>query len=123
MPDALPDRTPAKTDQPKPDAPPAASRASRFGYGNIAYLVFAALVIPLGIAMEASGPRGPDRGGGIAVALLLWGIVSGLFFVINAGLAIVALARGRPAGKALIGCALPIAIVLGMLLLEEITVR
>src|SRR5205823_1200229 len=80
------------------------------------------LLIPLGIAMEASGPRGPDRGGGIAVALLLWGIVSGLFFV-NAGLAIVALARGRPPGKAPVGCALPIAIVFGMLLLEDITVR
>src|SRR5207249_3029547 len=107
---APPGRIPTMTDQPKPDAlPRAESRASRFGYGNIAYLVFVALLIPLGIAMEASGPRGPDRGGGIAVALLLWGIVSGLFFVINAGLAIVALARGRPAGKALIGCALPIA--------------
>jgi len=112
------------TDLAKPDAPPqTASRASRFGYRNIAYLVFVALLIPLGIALEASGPRGPDRGGGIAVALLLWGIVSGLYFVINAALAIVALAKGRPAGTALIGCALPIAIVLGTLLLEEATVR
>jgi hypothetical protein len=112
------------TDPPKPDAPlPTASRASRFGYRNIAYLGFVGLLIPLGIALEASGPRGPDRGGGIALALLLWGIVSGLFFVINAVLAIVAMARGRPAGTALIGCALPIAIVLGTLLLEDITVR
>ena len=37
--------------------------------------------------------------------------------------AVVALAKGRPPGKALIGCALPIAIVIGALLLEEITVR
>jgi len=112
------------TDQPKAVAQsPTVSWAGRFGYRNIAYLGFVALLIPLGIALEASGPRGPDRGGGIAVALLLWGIVSGLFFITNAVLAIVALARGRPAGTALIGCALPIAIVLGTLLLEEVTVQ
>ena len=38
-------------------------------------------------------------------------------------MALVVLVQGRPAGKALIACALPIAIVLGMLVLEEITVR
>ena len=111
------------TDEPKPDATPAATWINRFGRRNIAYILFVILLIPFGVAMEASGPRGPDAGGGIMFALILWGIVSALFVLANAVLVIAALVKGRPPGKALIGCALPIAIVIGALLLEAITVR
>ena len=60
-------------DEPKSDAPPppAASWFHRFGHRNIAYILFVVLLIPLGIAMEASGSRGPDAGGGITFALIL----------------------------------------------------
>ncbi len=94
----------------------------RFGRRNIAFLIFLALLVPFGIALEASGPRGPDSGGGVGAAVLLGGVVSAAFLAVNAVLAVVALIRGRPPAKALIACALPIAIVLLMLLLEELTV-
>jgi len=42
----------------------------------MAYLVFLALLIPLGIALEASGPGGPDGGGGVGAAVMLGGIGS-----------------------------------------------
>ena len=103
--------------------PPSAGWIRRLGRRNIGYILFVVLLIPLGIAMEASGPHGPDAGGGIMSALLLWGIASAVFFVANAALAIAALVKGRPPGKPLIACALPIGIVIGALLLEEITVR
>jgi hypothetical protein len=94
----------------------------RFGRRNWLYLAFVILLIPFGIALEASGPGGPNRGGGVAAALMLGGIGTALFFVVNAALLIIALVKKRPAGKPAIACALPIAIVLGMLLLEELTV-
>jgi hypothetical protein len=94
----------------------------RFGRRNWAYLAFVALLVPFGIALEASGPGGPDRGGGVAAALMLGGIGTALFFVINAVLLIIALLKNQPAAKPAIACALPIAIVFGMFLLEEFTV-
>ena len=94
----------------------------RFGRRNWAYLAFVVLLVPFGIALEASGPGGPDRGGGVAAALMLGGIGTALFFLINAVLLIIALVKKQPAGKPAIACALPIAIVLGMLLLEALTV-
>ncbi len=94
----------------------------RFGRRNIAYIAFVILLVPFGIALEASGPQGPDRGGGVAAALMLGGIGTAAFFIVNAILLIVALVGNRPAAKPAIACALPIAIVLGMLLLEELTV-
>ena len=72
--------------------------------------------IPFGIALEARGPGGPDRGGGVAAAIMRWGIVSTLFFLINAILVIVALARSKPFGHALIACALPLGLVLLVML-------
>ena len=113
------------TDEPRtqPAAPPALAWLRRFGWRNLAYLLFVALLIPFGLAMEASGPHGPDSGGGIMFALIIWGVASAVFMLVNAGLAIAALARGRPAGRALIACALPVAIVVGTLLLESITLR
>jgi hypothetical protein len=41
-------------------------------------------------------------------AIILWGLVSLIFFIANAGLAIGAIARGRSPTKPLIACALPI---------------
>jgi hypothetical protein len=94
----------------------------RFGRRNIAYLIFLMLLVPFGIALEASGPRGPDSGGGVGAAVLLGGLASAAYLAVNAVLAVVALIRGRPLAKPLIACALPIAIVLLMLLLEDLTV-
>jgi len=94
----------------------------RFGWRNWAYLAFIILLVPFGIALEASGPGGPDRGGGVAAAVMIGGIGTALFFLANLLLLIVALIKNRPAGKPAIACALPIAIILGMFLLEELTV-
>jgi len=92
----------------------------RVGRRNIGYVAFVVLLIPFGIALEVSGPGGPDRGGGIMSALMLWGIGSLGFFVVNVVLLFLALARGQPAAKPLIACALPVGIVVGSLLLESV---
>ena len=55
------------------------------GSRNIAYVVFVSLLVPFGMLMEAAGPRGPDSGGGIMAAIILWGVVSLIFFIANAG--------------------------------------
>lgn len=94
----------------------------RFGWRNWAYLAFVILLVPFGIALEASGPGGPDRGGGVAAAVMIGAIGTALFFLVNLVLLIVALVKNRPAGKPAIACALPVAIILGMFLLEELTV-
>jgi len=80
------------------------------------------LLVPVGMALEASGPGGPDRGGGEFAAVMLGCIGSALFFIINAALLIVALVKNRPAAKPAIACALPLAIILGVFLLEQFTV-
>jgi hypothetical protein len=94
----------------------------RFGLRNWGYLAFLALLVPFGMVLEASGPGGPDRGGGEYAALMLGGVGTALFFVINFILLIVALVKNRPAGKPAIACGLPVAILLGMMLLERFTV-
>ena len=94
----------------------------RFGLRNWGYLAFLALLVPFGMALEAGGPSGPDRGGGLAGALMLGGIGTALFFVINLILLIVALVKNRPAGKPAIACGLPIVILLGMMALERLPV-
>ena len=53
---------------------------------------------------------------------MIGGIGTALFFLANLMLLIVALIKNRPAGKPAIACALPVAIILGMFLLEELTV-
>src|SRR6202035_1098575 len=90
---------------------------------NIAYVVFVTLLVPFGMLMEAAGPQGPDSGGGIMAAIILWGVVSLIFFIANAGLLISSVARGRPAMKPLIACALPIVCVVFPLVLEPFFVR
>jgi hypothetical protein len=93
------------------------------GRRNIAYVVFVSLLVPFGMLMEAAGPRGPDSGGGIMAAIILWSIVSLIFFITNAGLAIGAIARGRSVTKPLIACALPIVCILLPLLFEPVFAR
>ena len=82
--------------------------AALIGRRNIAHVVFVSLLVPFGMLMEAAGPTGPDSGGGIMAAIILWSVVSLIFFIANAGLAIGSIARGRSATKPLIACALPI---------------
>lgn len=107
-----------------PESPAAAPSAARwlrvFGYRNLAYLAFVALLVPFGMAVEASGPHGPDSGGGTMTALMLWGAVSVVFVLVNLVLLVVALTKGRPAGAPLIACALPPAIVATTFMLEPI---
>lgn len=71
--------------------------AAFIGRRNIAYVVFVSLLVPFGMLMEAAGPHGPDSGGGIIAAIILWGAVSLIFFIANAGLVIGSLAGGRSA--------------------------
>jgi hypothetical protein len=97
--------------------------AAIIGRRNIAYVVFVSLLVPFGMLMEAAGPRGPDSGGGIMAAIIFWGVVSLIFFIVNAGLAIGSLAKGRSATKPLIACALPIACIVLPLVLEPFFVR
>jgi hypothetical protein len=100
--------------------PPKEPLWRRFGRRNLLYVAFVILLIPLGIALEATGPGGPDRGGGVGGAVLAGGLVSLAFFLVNAVLAGVALAKGRPARIALIACALPAGLVLGLCLLAAL---
>jgi hypothetical protein len=65
------------------------------GRRNVAYVLFVSLLVPFGMAIEAAGPKGPDSGGGIMAAIMLWSVVSLIFFIANAGLAI---GRQRPVG-------------------------
>lgn len=102
---------------------PASGWVRRFGWRNVAYVAFMPAVIGFGIALEATGPGGPDRGGGLMAGMFIWAIVSVLFFLVNAVLLVIALAKGRPAGKAFVACLLPFAVVLGSLVLEGITVN
>ena len=70
-----------------------------------------------GNGQEAAGPQRPDAGGGIMAAIILWSVVSLIFFIANA-VAIASLARGRSAAKPLIACALPILCIVVPLVLE-----
>ena len=67
--------------------------AALIGRRNIAYVVFVSLLVPFGMLLEASGSKDPDSGGGIMAAIILWGVVSLIFFIANAGLLISSLAR------------------------------
>ena len=97
--------------------------AARLGHRNIAYVVFVSLLVPFGALMEAAGPKGPDAGGAIMDAVILWGVVSLIFFTANAAPAIARIIRGQPAAKHSIACALPIVCIVLPLLLEPFFVR
>ncbi len=96
---------------------------ARIGRRNIAYVVFVSLLVPFSALMEAAGPQGPDTGGGIMAAIILWSMVSLIFFTANAASAIARLIRGQSAAKPLIACALPILCIVVPLLLEPFFVR
>src|ERR1700729_1101967 len=80
----------------------------KFGQRNVLYLGFVALLIPLGMALDGKRLPGTQSLGGLGFALMLCGAVSLGFFLINAGLMVVDLAKGRRIAKALIGCMLPV---------------
>ena len=84
-----------------------AAVARSFGYRNLGYLAFVALLFPLAPLLDAATVD-PEDGGGLGLALALWAAVSIAFFLINAVLAVIAAARGRPLGAASISCGLPV---------------
>lgn len=104
--------------EPLPPAPPE-SWIRRFGRRNLGYVLFVLAVVALGIALEASGPGGPDRVGGVGVGLMLWSAGSLMFFIVNAVLVATDLAKHRSPRKALIACALPAGIMLGLMILAQ----
>jgi hypothetical protein len=92
----------------------------KFGQRNILYIGFVALLVPLGLALDGPVPPGTRSLGGLAFALMLCGAVSAGFFVINAGLMVVDLAKGRRIAKALIGCALPLVFGVGAVVVRRL---
>jgi hypothetical protein len=97
--------------------------AALIGRRNIAFVVFVSLLVPFGKLIQAAGPKGPDSGGGIMAAIILWSVASLIFFIANAGLVVGSIARGRSATKPLITCALPIVRIVVLLVLEPLLVR
>ena len=91
----------------------------KFGQLNVLYIGFVALLVPLGLALDGPRPAGTQSPGGLAFALMLCGAVSAGFFVLNAGLVVVGLAKGRRAAKALIGCALPLVFGIGAVMMRR----
>jgi hypothetical protein len=92
----------------------------KFGQRNILYIGFVALSVPLGMALDGPRPAGTQSPGGFAFALTLCVAVSAGFFVLNAGLVAVDLAKGRHAAKALIGCVLPLVFGVGAMLVRRL---
>jgi hypothetical protein len=84
-----------------------ATAARSFGYRNLAYLAFVALLFALAPLLD-SWALDPEDGGGLGLALALWAAVSIAFFLANAVLAVIAAARERPLGVAAIACVLPV---------------
>ena len=97
--------------------------AVQLGYRNIAYAVFIAVLFPFAMLVEAGGPHGPDSGSGVVTAIMLWAAVSLVFFLVNAVLLIIALAKGRSPVKSLIACALPISCIVLPVVAEPLFVR
>ena len=96
--------------------------AATAGYRNFAYVAFVGFLFPFGLWVESLGPHGPDAGGGIWAAILLWAAVSVVFFVVNLALLVIALAKGRPAAKPGIACALPVLCIVLPLVAEPLFV-
>lgn len=115
-----PQQDPAPSAVPAPFAPAATGWLQRGGRRNVAYVVFVAILIPVANALEASGPQGPDSGGGIMLGLIVWGLVSLGFFLVNAILLIAALAKSGEALKPFIACLLPVLVIAGVLVTEDL---
>lgn len=96
---------------------------AKLGRRNIGYVAFVAVLIPLALLLEENGPRGPDAGGGIMLGLIVWGLVSLAFFILNLILLIRDLTRRQPAAKAFIACALPFLVIVVTLMAEDIMTR
>ena len=92
----------------------------KFGQRNILYIGFVALSVPLGMALDGPRPAGTQSLGGLAFALTLCVTVSAAFFVLNAGLVVIDLAKGRRIAKALIGCALPLVFGVGAVVMRRL---
>lgn len=92
----------------------------KFGQRNILYIGFVALSVPMGLALDGPRPAGTLSHGGLAFALMLCVSVSVGFFVLNAGLVMVDLVKGRRAAKALIGCALPVVFGIGAVMVRRL---
>jgi len=90
------------------------------GRRNLAYIAFVLLLIPLANLLEANGPQGPDAGGGIMLGIIVWALVSLVFFVLNAILLIAALVRNGNALKPFIACLLPILVIVVVLVSEDL---
>lgn len=93
------------------------------GRRNLAYAAFVVLLVPLALLMEANGPQGPDSGGGMMFGFIIWGLVSLVFFLWNLVLLIRALVKQLPLQKPFIACALPVLLIVGTLMAEEIMLR
>lgn len=107
----------------RPGNVPEQSWLQSIGRRNLAYIAFVILLIPLASFLEAQGPQGPDAGGGIMLGLLVWAMVSLVFFVANAILLILAFVRQGNPLVPLVGCLLPVAVVVATLLAEDIWLR
>jgi hypothetical protein len=92
----------------------------KFGQRNILYIGFVALSVPLGMALDGPRLAGAQNLGGFAFALMLCWAVSVGFFLVNAGLVVFDLAKGRRAAKALIGCALPLVFGIGAMVVRRL---
>jgi hypothetical protein len=92
----------------------------KFGQRNILYIGFVALLLPFAMALDGPRPAGTQSHGGVAFALMLCGAVSAGFFLINAGLVVVDLSKGRRVVKALIGCALPLVFGIGSVVVRHL---
>lgn len=92
----------------------------RFGQRNILYIGFVVLSIPLGMALDGPHLPGTRTLGGLLFAMTLCVAVSAAFFVLNAGLVVVDLAKGRRVAKALIGCVLPLVFGVGAILARRL---
>lgn len=106
-----------------PEAPSPQGWLQTVGRRNLAYIAFVIILIPLANMLEANGPSGPDAGGGMMFGLIVWALVSLVFFMANAVLLIMALAKGRNISKPLIACLLPAAMVVVTLMADEILLR
>jgi len=92
----------------------------KFGQRNILYIGFLTLSVPLGLALDGPRPAGVQSAGGLAFALMLCLAVSAGFFLMNAGLVVVDLAKGRRVAKTLIGCVLPLMFGMGVVLVRRL---
>jgi len=92
----------------------------KFGQRNVLYIGFVALSVPFGLALDGPRPAGTQSLGGFAFALTLCVAVSAGFFLINAGLVMFDLAKGRRIAKALTGCALPLVFGVGAMVARQL---